>query len=75
MQLDLSFEQRARLELLAIHAGVSPAQLLTDALELLLERDAADAPRTADTLDRASCTQCFLSEFELETRFSRLLHS
>jgi hypothetical protein len=75
MQLDLSFEQRARLELLAIHAGVSPAQLMMQGLQLLLELDAADAPRTADTLDGASSTQCFLSELELEARLSRLLHS
>ena len=72
MEIPLSFEQRARLELLAIHAGVSTSQLLLDAAQLVLDRDAAEgryAPKTADI----PVTQRFLSEVELQTRFARLL--
>lgn len=68
MELPLSYDQRARLELLAIQAGTSAAQLLMDTVHLLLERDAADAPAPAPAE-----TQSFLSEIEFEARLSRLL--
>lgn len=68
MDLRLNFDQRARLELLAIHAGISTEQLLLDAAELVLDRDASDGPQSA-----ASFTQRFLSEVELDGRFRRLL--
>lgn len=70
MELPLSYEQRARLELLAIVAGVSTSQLLMDAVQLVLDRDAADSPVQAE-----ADTQRFLSEVELQTRFARLLES
>ena len=69
MDLRLNFDQRARLELLAIHAGTSTEQLLLDAAELVLDSDASDAPQPA-----ASFTQRFLSDVELDARFDRLLH-
>jgi len=68
MQLPLSYDQRARLELLAIHAGTSKEQLLLDAVQLLLERDSARSAR-----HQWPNTQTFLSEIELEARFTRLL--
>jgi len=68
VELDLTFEQRAILELLAIHAGVSPTQLLLDAVCMLLARDASDASGGAPR------SQSFLSGPELEARFSRMLH-
>ena len=68
MDLRLNFDQRARLELLAIHAGVSTEQLLLDAAELVLDRDASDAPQPAPAY-----TQRFLPEVELDARLQRLL--
>ena len=68
MDLRLNFDQRARLELLAIHAGTSTEQLLLDAAELVLDRDASDAAQPT-----ASVTQRFLSDVELDNRFQRLL--
>ena len=67
MELDLTFEQRAILELLAIHAGLSPTQLLLESVRLILARDACDG------LNGGSRNQSFLSGPELEARFSRLL--
>jgi len=68
MELRLNFDQRARLELIALYAGTSTEQLLVDAAHLVLERDAADAPFSAP-----ACTQRFLSEIELDARLDRLL--
>jgi len=68
MDLRLNYDQRARLELLAIHAGISTEQLLLDAAELVLDRDASDAPQPAPVH-----TQRFLPEMELDARFHRLL--
>jgi hypothetical protein len=68
MDLHLNFDQRARLELIAMHAGTSTEQLLLEAAELVLDRDASDAPAPA-----AAYTQRFLSEVELDGRFHRLL--
>jgi hypothetical protein len=68
MDVRFNFDQRARLELLAMHAGTSTEQLLLDAAQLVLDRDASDAPAPA-----AAYTQRFLSELELDHRFHRLL--
>jgi hypothetical protein len=68
MDLRLNFDQRARLELLAIHAGISTEQLLLDAAELVLDRDASDGPQPV-----RAYTQRFLSEVEMDDRFRRLL--
>jgi hypothetical protein len=68
MELRLNFDQRARLELIAMYAGTSTEQLLLEAAQSVLDRDASDAP-----LPLASHTQRFLSEVELNARFERLL--
>jgi hypothetical protein len=68
MDLRLSYDQRARLELIAIHSGVTMEQLMMEAAELLLERDAADAP-----VKKQPTQQHFLSSVELDERFFRLL--
>jgi hypothetical protein len=68
MDLRLSYDQRARLELIAIHSGVSIEQLVIQAAELLLERDAADCPVAVHLWQ-----QQFLSSVELDERFVRLL--
>jgi len=68
MDLQLSYDQRARLELIAIHSGVTTEQLVLEAAELLLERDAADGPAA-----KQPWQQRFLSSVELDERFFRLL--
>jgi hypothetical protein len=68
MELDLNFEQRARVELIAIHCGKPPAQILVDAAQFLLNCDANYYPPSPRPR-----SQQFLSEDALELRFSRLL--
>ena len=68
MELQLNFDQRARLELIAMYAGTSPEQLLLEAAQTVLDRDASDAPCPSP-----ASTQRFLSETELDARFERLL--
>lgn len=68
MELRLSYDQRARLELIAMHSGVSIEQLVIQAAELVLEHDAADSLFTT-----APWQQQFLSSVELDERFVRLL--
>jgi hypothetical protein len=68
MELDLNYEQRARVELIAIHSGKLPAQVLVDAAQYLLNCDADYYPPSP----RARSQQ-FLSEDALALRFARLL--
>jgi hypothetical protein len=67
VDIQLNYEQRARLELLSIHSGKSIAQMLVEAAQLLLDADAADGQR------RPGEPQKFLSEAELDARFAQLL--
>ena len=64
MNIELNYDQRARLELLAIHAGKSTGDLLLDAARMLLDDDEEDTRHQP---------QRFVSEQELEARFARLL--
>lgn len=67
MDIDLNYEQRGRLELIAMHAGKPVAQMLVEAAEFLIDRDPScfePAP---------SHTQRFLSYAEMEARFTRIL--
>jgi hypothetical protein len=67
MEIELTFEQRSRLELISIHAGKSSAQMLVEAAEFLLNQDPeCFQPPPAET-------QKFLPEAELEARFNRIL--
>ena len=72
MELRLSYDQRARLELLSIAAGTSTEELLVEAAQLLLEIDACDTVG-AQLRSSATLNQKFLSPVELDARFSRLL--
>lgn len=67
MDIELDYEQRGRLELIAIHAGKPVAQMLVEAAEFLINRDPAcfePAP---------SHPQRFLSDADMEARFTRIL--
>ena len=69
MNIELNYEQSARIELLSLYAGKPSSQLLLDAAMLLLDRDAGCCERC-----RQADTQNFLGEEELEARFAQLLH-
>jgi hypothetical protein len=69
MNVDLSYEQRARLELISIHTGKPCAEVLVDAAQFLLNRGAGYYPPS-----RSAPTQQFLPEAELEARLARILH-
>ncbi len=68
MDIALTSEQRSRLELIAVHAGKSPAQILLEAAVFLLDRDEAHSRHP----DQAE-PQKFLSESEMDARFTRIL--
>ena len=68
MDIQLTSEQRSRLELIAMHAGKQPAQILLEAALFLLEQDPAHSA-SEDTAD----SQKFLSEAEMDARLSRIL--
>jgi hypothetical protein len=67
MEINLSFEQRSRLELIAMHAGKPSAQMLVEAAEFLMSHD----PECFQPPPPQ--TQRFLPEAELEARFTRIL--
>ncbi|HEY4379518.1 MAG TPA: hypothetical protein VGN01_04175 [Acidobacteriaceae bacterium] len=68
MNVNLTKEQRDRVELISIYTGKSPTQVLVDAAQFLFNCDANYFPPF-----RPAPTQRFLPEDELEARFSRLL--
>jgi hypothetical protein len=68
MDVDLNYEQRARVELIAIHSGKTTAQVLVDAAQFLLNCEVDYYPPS-----QPARSQQFLPEEELEARFARLL--
>jgi len=68
MDVELTYEQRARVELIAIHSCKTPAQVLVDASQFLLNCEIDYYPPR-----QAAPSQQFLPEEELEARFARLL--
>jgi hypothetical protein len=69
VNVELNYEQSARIELLSMYAGKPSSQLLLEAAMQLLDRDAGCCERC-----RPAGTQSFLGEEELEARFAQLLH-
>jgi hypothetical protein len=69
VHIDLSFEQRARIELLSLVAGKPSSQLLLDAAMHLLDRDVGCCEHC-----RPAAPQNFLGDEALEARFAQLLH-
>ena len=72
MDLDLNGEQRERLELISMHIGKTPAQVLVDTALYLLDRDVQFLEALRSQASRGGC-QTFLNDRELEARFSRML--
>jgi len=69
VNVELDYEQSARIELLSLYAGKPSSQLLVEAVILLLDRDAGHCEHC-----RPAAPQEFLGEEELEARFAQLLH-
>ena len=72
MVLELNSDQRAQLELISMHAGKPPAQILTDAARYLFDNDIA----FWENVQRGhgpSSYQNFLPPEELDKRFATLL--
>jgi hypothetical protein len=69
VNVDLDFEQLAELELISLHAGKSPAQLLMEAAQLVLNRDA----HLSDMIHHPSGPQRFLLDEDMELRLAQLL--
>ena len=65
MNVELNKEQTARLELIAMHAGKPVSEMLAEAAQLLLDRDAEQSARS----------QKFLPEDEMEARLADLLRN
>jgi hypothetical protein len=67
MNVDLNYEQRARLELIAAYSGKAPEKVLIDTAQFLLNCE-------ADYYPPLPPSQQFIPEEELEARLARLLH-
>ena len=68
MHIALNFEQRARIELLALVAGKPSSQLLLEAAMHLLDQDAGCCEHC-----RPASPQNFLDDEAVEARFAQLL--
>jgi len=68
VKIDMNFEETSRLELIALHAGKLPAQVLIEAARYLLDHDAGCCEHC-----RPAQTQKFLPDDEMEARFARIL--
>jgi hypothetical protein len=68
MQVDLSYKQRAQLELIAVYSGKTAAQVLVDTAQFLMNCEANYYPPT-----RPVPSQQFLPEDEMEARIARIL--
>ena len=68
MELELTPEQRAQVELIAMYAGKSPAEVLLEAAEHLIDRAAGIAP----TPQEFGAQPIFTRE-QVEQRFAQML--
>jgi hypothetical protein len=69
VNVDLNYEQSARIELLSLYAGKPSSQLLLEAAISLLDRDAGYCEHC-----RPAGPQEFLDEEQMAARFAQLLH-
>jgi hypothetical protein len=68
MNVELNYEQSARIELLSLVAGKTPGELLLDAAKLLLDRDAGCCERCRQTDE-----QPHFADEQVDARFAQLL--
>ena len=71
MELELTPEQRGQIELLALYAGKTPAEVLLEAAEYLVDRAAGVAP----TPQEFGGAPPILSREQLEQRFAQMLRT
>jgi len=69
VNVELNYEQSARIELLSLYAGKPAGEMLVEAAMLLLDSDAGCCEHC-----RPAGPQNFLDEEQLEARFAQLLH-
>ncbi len=72
MRLDFSADQRSQLELISLHVGKPPEQVLTDAARYLFENDM----KFVESVEQGivpSHTQHFLDPDQLDERFASML--
>jgi hypothetical protein len=72
VDLNLTSDERAQLELIALHAAKTPAQALLEAAKFLLEHD-TDSWEWMRRNQRGPSHQTFLRDDELDARFARML--
>ncbi len=70
MELELTPEQRAQVELIALYAGKTPAEVLLEAAEQLIDRATGVAPTPQEF-----GAQPILSREQLEQRFAQMLRT
>ncbi len=68
MNVELDYEQSARIELLSLVAGKTPGEMLLDAATLLLDRDAGCCERC-----RPADSQTYFDDEQVQARFAQLL--
>ncbi len=71
MNVDLTPEQRAQLELIALYAGKSPGEVLLEAAEHLIDRASGVVPLPQEF----GGAPPILSREQLEQRFAQMLRS
>jgi hypothetical protein len=72
MRLDFSADQRSQLELISLHVGKAPEQVLTDAARYLFENDMEFLESVGHGF-APSNTQHFLDPEQLDQRFACIL--
>ena len=70
MELELTPEQRGQIELIALYSGKTPAEVLLEAAESLLDRAAGIAPTPQEF-----GAPPILSREQLEQRFAQMLRT
>jgi hypothetical protein len=70
MDIELTPEQRAQVELIALYSGKTPAEVLIEAAEVLIDRAAGVAPTPQEF-----GAQPILSREQLEQRFAQMLRT
>jgi hypothetical protein len=70
MEVELTPEQRAQVELIALYAGKSPAEVLLEAAEQLIDRAAGVTPTPQEF-----GAPPILSREQLEQRFAQMLRT
>jgi hypothetical protein len=72
LNANLNAEQRTQLELIALYAGKTPAQVVIEAARFLLEHD-IDSPEWMERNSVVRSGEPFLDEHEMNVRLAEML--